>query len=263
MDYREADDLVFSIIEEGGTPMFASLSSTAFPQTYRTMFGFCAKTNSLKTAMFDMVDSDNPYAFKALFRCYCDHYLKFMYVFVRFLKEKTDDVGREYFSYCGAIESRDYLSAVIVAEKLVGNAVAGDLRAAVDKVYPEAASLSHSELEAASAKFRYRSILRYLSSEVPQLLSEDTPALASIVPIYAEFSSFVHGGPWSDLDLYTYSKPEALDGCKERAELAFMMTASVFMFTALAVSREFPVHGQLVARTKAVIDRFSKHTNDA
>ena len=61
---------------------------------------------------------------------------------------------------------------------------------------------------------------------------------------------------------HTYSRPEALDGCKERAELAFMMTASVFMFTALAVSREFPVHGQLVGRTKAV-DRFSKHTNDA
>jgi hypothetical protein len=73
------------------------------------MFGFCAKTTALKTAMFDMIDSNNPYAFKALFRCYCEHYLKFTYIFVRFASEKSDDVGREYFSYSGAIESRDYL----------------------------------------------------------------------------------------------------------------------------------------------------------
>jgi len=67
--------------------------------------------------MFDMVESGNPYAFKAL-RCYCEHYLKFTYIFVRFLKENSDDVGREYFSYCGAIESRDYLNAVVLAEGL-------------------------------------------------------------------------------------------------------------------------------------------------
>ncbi len=72
---------------------------TAFPQTYRAMFGFFVKTSALKTAMFDVVDSGNPYAFKALFRCYCEHYLKFTYIFVRFLRENSDDVGREYFSY--------------------------------------------------------------------------------------------------------------------------------------------------------------------
>jgi hypothetical protein len=255
MYYVEADDLVFAVVRDAA-PMFATVGKTAFPQTYRAMFGFCAKTNALKTAMFDMVESDNPYAFKALFRCFCEHYLKFTYIFVRFLRERSDDVGREYFSYCGAIESRDYLKAVVLAEGLVGNQIVGDLRNALATVYPDVGTLSPAELEVASSKFRYRSILRFLSSGDTPLLGKDTPFLAGIVPSYAELSSFVHGGPWSDLDMHSYSKPEALQKCREHAELAFLMSASVFMFSAMAVSREFPAHGALASRTKAVLDSF-------
>ena len=73
MHYREADDVYFAIVEEGGTEMWNTIKTTAFPQTYRAMFGFCAKTDALKAALFDLVDGNNAYAFKALFRCYCDH----------------------------------------------------------------------------------------------------------------------------------------------------------------------------------------------
>lgn len=260
MDYLEADDLVFEVIQQHGTPMFkAAVGSEAFPKTYRAMVGFCVKTNYLKTALFDMVESNNPYAFKALFRCYCDHYLKFMYLFVRFLKEKSDNGGRDYFSYCGAVETRDYLNTVIVAEKLVGNEVVGDLRSAMNAVYPDVSGVSQSELEAASAKFRYRSILRYLSAETP-LVSADSPTLAKIVPIFAEYSSFVHGGPWSDRDMYGYGDPAALDKCREQAEIAFMMAASVFLFTSLVLCQEFPEHGKAFVETKRVIDEFSGRT---
>jgi hypothetical protein len=256
MEYTEADDLFFAIVQEGGTPMFASVADTIYPKTYRAMFGFCSKTNALKTAMFDMVEAENPYAFKALLRCYCDHYLKFTYLFVGFLREHSDEVGREYFSYCGVIESRDWLNAVTAAEGLVGNPVVGNMRGAIDTVYPDIQQMSNSELEAASAKFRYRSILRFLSAEAPQLVSQETPFLASIIPVYAELSSFVHGGPWSDRDMYTYRDARTIENCRENASMAFLMSASVFMFTALAVSREFPIHKELVSRTKAVIDRF-------
>jgi hypothetical protein len=255
VDYAEADELVFEVVRDG-TPMFATVSQTAFPQTYRAMFGFCAKTNALKTAMFDQVESNNPYAFKALFRCFSEHYLKFTYIFVRFLRERSDDVGREYYSYCGAIESRDYLNALVLAERLVGNDLVGDIRNALATVYPDVGTLSTADLEAASAKFRYRSILRFLSSGESPFLSKHAPFLAGIVPSYAELSSFVHGGPWSDLDMQSYSGPEALQKCQEHAKLAFLMTASVFMFTAMAVSREFPAHGALASRTKAILDKF-------
>lgn len=80
MDYRAADDVYFSLLQQQGTPMFETIRTTAFPQTYRAMFAFCARTNFLKTAMFDMIDSENPYAFNALYRCFCEHYLKFTHL---------------------------------------------------------------------------------------------------------------------------------------------------------------------------------------
>jgi hypothetical protein len=221
MNYREADDLVFDIVRDGGTPMFATVRETAFPQTYRAMFGFCAKTTALKTAMFDMIDSNNPYTFKALSRCCCEHYLNFTYIFVRFASEKSDDASREYFSYSGAIESRDYLNALVLAEGLVGNHLVGDLRKALDSVYRDIGHLGLADLEAASNRFRYRSIRRFLSSGHSQPLEKETPFMAAIVPAYAELSSFVHGGAWSDRDMGSYSKPEALEKCEEYAELAF------------------------------------------
>ena len=152
---------------------------------------------------------------------------------------------------------------MVFAQGLVGNRATLDLRRAISSIYPETESLSIPDLEAASAKFRYRSILRFLSSDEVGFIKEGTPFLPGIVPAYAELSSFVHGGPWSDRDMQTYSKPEALDKCREKAGVAFMMAASVFMFTALAVSREFPTHGALAGQTKEIVDRFQASVNSS
>ena len=91
------------------------------------------------------------------------------------------------------MESRDYLKSIVVAEGLLGNQIVGNIRAAIEHVYPRAAGLSMSELEAGSAKFRYREILRFLSG--PGLVSGETPFLAKIIPVYPELSAFIHGGP--------------------------------------------------------------------
>lgn len=256
MNYIEADDLFCSVVQDKGTPMFETVSTTAFPQTYRAMFGFCVKTNALKAAMFDMIASNNPYVLNAIFRCFCDHYLKFTYIFFRFIKERSDEVGRDYYSFCGAIESRDYLNALQVAEGLIGNEVVTEMRAAINSVYPGVRDTSTADLERASARFRYRSVLRYLSTEVPGSVSQSNTFLATIIPTFAELSSFVHGGPSADREMTAYATSAALTTCHERAELAFLMSAGVFMCTALAVAREFPEHGQAAALTKSLIDRF-------
>jgi hypothetical protein len=218
------------------------------------MFGFCAKTNALKSAMFDLLETENPYAFRVMFRCLCEQYLKFMYVFTRFMREKTDDVGVEYRSFCGAIEMHDYAGAVELAESLVGYSVVAEVDRIVARVYPQAATLTKTELERASAKFRYRAILKFLTQERPSLVSEKTPFLAAIVPAYALLSSYVHGGPWTDIDLFGSEWSEAIEQCRRDSELAFLMTASVLFFTALVVSREFPEHGIVASRTKEVMD---------
>jgi len=167
MDYREADDRVFEITEADGTSMFTGVTGTAFPHSYQAMIGFYAKANLLKAALFDMVDSENPYASKVLFRCLCEHYLKFMYVWARFLMEKTDAVGTEYFTFCGVSELKDYAAALVLSQSIVGRSVAARIEQVIAKGYPAAASMTAKELEKGAAQFRYRAILRFLSEQMP------------------------------------------------------------------------------------------------
>lgn len=262
MHYRDADDKYFELVEDRSSSLFSTLGKTGFPQSYRAMFMFCAKTNSLKTAMFDCIDSNNTYSFKVLFRCFCDHYLKFMYVWTRFLSEKSDQVGTEYYAFCGAAEAKDYMSAITMAEGLLGNTVVADVKSALGKVYPEAAELSSKELQQFSSRFKYRSILRFLGSDELQFVAQERPFLAQIVPAYALLSSFVHGGPYTDMEMFGYSEPEALEGCESEAEIVFLMTASVFMLTAAAVSREFAEAGETAGMVKQVIDEFVETADD-
>jgi hypothetical protein len=256
MDYREADEAYFEIVDKDGDCVFGAFEGTAFPNTYRAMFGFCAKTNSLKTALFDAIDSNNPYAFKALFRCFCEHYLKFLYIWTRFLTEKDDAAGTDYYMYCGATEAKEYAAAIAAAENLMGNQVAADMERVIAEMYPATAAMSSRELERASGQFKYRAILRYLAGDGVRFVHPERPFLAHIVPSYALMSSFVHGGPYSDMEMADFSSPKALEECSAKAEVAFLMCASVFMLTAVAVSRERAECREVAAKVRAVLRDF-------
>lgn len=236
MDYREADDLFFEIVKEHSAEVFTAGVKTQYPQTLHAMTLFCAKANSLKTAMFDVVDSNNPYAFRVLYRSFCEHYLRFTYLWVRMSREKSDAVGKEYYSYCGAVEALDYGNSLKLAENLVGNDVVVDFSDAIEKLYPDAAHMSKKQLEEYSGKFKYRAILRYLAKEDIGFVSSKTPFLSAIVPAYALYSSFVHGGPYTDLEMFEYEKPEALESCEEDLDVVVMMNATIFMMTSMAVT---------------------------
>jgi len=262
MHYRDADDEYFALFQQHAPRLFSTIGRTAFPMTYRAMFGFCAKTNSLKTAMFDCIDSNNPYAFKVLFRCFCEHYLKFMYLWVCFLEEKADRVGKDYFSFCGAVEAQDYVSALSMAEGLLGNNVTTDAKQAIARMYPEAANLSSRELERLSGQFKYRAILRFLADEKYAFVAKDRPFLSRIVPTYALLSSFVHGGPYTDLEMATFAGPGAIRECEGDVEVVAMLSASVFMLTAAAVSREHSEFTPIGSQVNAIIRRFVASSND-
>lgn len=59
------------------------------------------------------------------------------------------------------------------------------------------------------------------------------------------------------MELYSYAVPKALAECEERAGIAFLMAASVFIMSVAAISREHPQHAAVAGRIKAVIDRFT------
>lgn len=259
MTYIEADDEYFALVVKHSPMLSSMLGKSEFHQTYRALLMFSVKMNSLKTAMFDMVDSNNPYAFRLLFRCFCEHYLRFTYLFVRFLSEKTDEAGDDYYSFCGAIEAVDYVKSIKGAEALLGNKLVGDIRKALTQLYPRTATVSMQQIEAKSDQFKYKAILRFLSETAPGIIDKERPFLAQIIPAYALLSSFVHGGPYTEMEMFTYAQPEAIKDCGEDAGLVFAMTASAFAFTAMAMSYEFPNCGVIASEvfecTKRYIDK--------
>ena len=255
MHYRALDDEYFEVFMATSSSVFEKIGGSAFPNTYRCMAMFCAKTNSLKTAMFDCVDSNNPYAFKILFRCFCEHYLKFMYVWSRFAAERNDEAGKDFYSYCGAIEAQEYVDALAVGERLVGNDVVVQARNAIAKLYPEASTLSTGELAKKSGQFKYRAILRFLAGEQFKFIAAERPFLATIAPAYALLSSFVHGGPYADMEMEGFSKPAALKECHKNAEVVVLMSASVYLLTSSVVAREYPAITKVSAAVNAVLKR--------
>ena len=258
MNYRDADDEYFQVFAEHSSSMISAMKRTVFPKTYRAMFGFCAKTNGLKTGMFECIDTNNPYSFKVLLRSFIEHYLKFMYIWTRFVSERSDDVGKEYFSFCGAVEAHEYVAAFATLESLLGNKVTVDAEEAVARLYPDASALSKRELDRLSGQFKHRSILRFLADEGTHFIARERPFLANFVPIYAELSSFVHGGPYTDLEMPSFATPSAIALCETNAEVVVLMAASVFQLTAGAVAREFPEYIEIAPKVGEVLDRFSK-----
>jgi len=253
MHYRQIDDEFFVVFQDTSARVFGRISDTAYPATYRCLFAFCAKAGSLKTGMFECVDTDNPYSFKILLRCFCEHYLRFMYVWSRFTQEKSDQPGQDFYNFCGAAEAVDYVSSLTATERLLGKDTVVNARKAVAALYPEVEHLSSAELERRSAMFKYRSILRFLVSEPYEFVAGERPFLAHIVPAYALLSSYVHGGPYAEMEMAEFSQPHVLEACHSNAEVVVLMSASVYLLTAAAVAREFPEVGDVPAKVNAAL----------
>ena len=67
-------------------------------------------------------------------------------------------------------------------------------------------------------------------------MSGKAPFLSAIVPAYALYSSFVHGGPYTDMEMFEYGNPESLDDCQGDLEVVVMMNGTIFMMTSMAVT---------------------------
>ena len=65
----------------------------------------------------------------------------------------------------------------------------------------------------------------------------------------------MHGGPYSDLEMASFSKPSALHECEHDVEIVVILSASVFMLTAAAVAREHTELGHVAQSVHAVLRR--------
>jgi hypothetical protein len=189
---REKNDEYFEAVQELMPIFFEFSKQCQHKETFLVLLSFQARLSILKNALIDLSEENNIYSMKALYRIFLEHWLKGTYIWVRYTKEKTDDVGIEYNSLGRIGEELKYgnsikeVSAILDAE--TENLDVWDTLCEYD---PNLKKLDKKNVTSNIKKFEYRGIAKYLvDNKAP-----GADWIGIIIPEYSELSSFVHGGP--------------------------------------------------------------------
>jgi hypothetical protein len=256
MHARTIDTLINGIANEHLDALSGRLATTNFPATYRALLSLYVRTDSLKTAILDTHDSGNIYASKTLLRCLCEHYLKFLYIWARFTLEKSDAAATDYSRYCDADELREGLDILSAAGSLVSKTVAPGFRTMIETRYPDVAKLGSGTLALGTDQFRCRAIIENLVRAGSGISPDELPLLDRVIPTFAVLALLGRGGPYSDVESLDALEHEASRDPANDAAFVVALPATVFMFTALAISREYPEHAEIAPTVCAVIEQF-------
>jgi hypothetical protein len=255
MEYERLEIEYQELMEAKGYQIYKNSTNSKYPKTAKALVHFNAKMEAIKSGLYSCIESENPYSFRILFRCLCEHYLKFMYCLVRNTKEKNDQVGIEFYEYCGADEMLGYVKAMEMAFELQGYPGALETKNVLKRLYPKASGMSKNALSSESHKFKYRSIIRYFAQEASEWFSEPSSFMIQVVPIYAELSAFVHGGPSADFQMREFSEQKSLDETRRKGPLVFSMVASATRYSAIFFREDFEEANQLQIDLNGLIQR--------
>ncbi len=199
------------------------ISNCRYPKTFLSVFTLCARMADIKSGIFQLVETENLYSIKILFRSMIEHFLKHQYLFLRWCKEKSDDPGNEYLLYCNLIEEENIADSYKKQAQFMGHEVDLPSLALVRELHPELAGISDNEVRQKANQFSYRRILRYFSENVfKNNIYTGRPYLLNYLPLYSDLSSFVHGGPIANKSII-----ENLDPKKEEAEILYFVEVSL------------------------------------
>lgn len=196
-DYTEIlefDDHFHERFAELGEKFIPILRSSKYPRTGRTLIGLMASANSVKLGIYDLAEASGThlYVIKTLHRTLIEHYLKFHYILLRALKEKSDEVGREYRKYSTISETLAFINASEVTMKIAGKPIDTQVLKKLKKDHPEL-SISKKEINQITHRWKHRNIIKYIKTNIA-LIKNDNVSLLKLIPEYAELSSFIHGG---------------------------------------------------------------------
>ncbi|KGF80198.1 hypothetical protein IA69_19560 [Massilia sp. JS1662] len=256
MRARTIDTHISNIIDEHLKVLSSRIATTTYPDTYRTMLSFCARTNSLKAAMLDTLESGNAYAFKTLLRALCEHYLQFLQIWVRFTLEKSDVAAADHSRFCGARALQEGLDVLAVADPLVPATARQACRTLIEARYHNVVRSGSEAFAHRADQFRGSSIVEFLARDHAGISPDELPLLDRAIPTFALLAPLGRGGPYPDVDGLAPLELEAFRAPIDDAEFVVALPAIIFMFTALAISREYPEHADIAPTICALIERF-------
>ncbi|GEM_PF-1614167 len=261
---KQYDDQIFKIFQEN----FGKLSDDVRTKSqYKSAIAvftvFLMKSDFLKLGMIDLVGSLNIYSSKVIFRTLIEHYLKFLYIYLRTVEEKSDAISKEYLDLSVLNEEVETLNAWKSVVEILGIKNEKNHFENVKQKFPEYKDCDSKILKQKILQFKHRNIIKYLNSKLNKKNSfEGGAAFAlKLIPQYSELSSFIHGGAGALENIFQNMKEN--DRAKEMSNdlsIALMISASIKMFYFLFLFQFDKNFGDAYIQIRELSKEFSSDT---
>lgn len=228
---RDVDDEIFQIIKGSFVDLIKDVSKSIYPYTGKALTMLFTKSDFIKNSIFDICENEDLYSANILYRSLIEHFLRHQYLFLKYAKNKNDDIGIDYYKYCDMGENLAFLKAIKATNTIFDpEHVDIDTWKEISKLDVRFNECTPKELKQKNKQFSYRNIVKFISST----LSIEDGLLKNIMLAYAGLSSFVHGGPYGESMLLSHSKEkDRVKKLKNICDMTFTISKGIKSFTYL------------------------------
>jgi hypothetical protein len=178
----------------GITPEFMSAAiefatSGPIPRTANVFLSFITRTEFIKNGILDLVETDNTYAMKILFRSLIEHVFRFQYIWLRVCEEKNDEAAEEYLRFS------EFKEGILIGKswkriaKILGLDSPLTAYDAFRDIVPEAGSYSAKEIDQKTAQVDFANLIQSVFErlKLPRD-SHNVPFPLTLIPEYCDLS---------------------------------------------------------------------------
>jgi hypothetical protein len=196
---QKIDNNFFVALESVLPDVLDFILKTEYKATFLALNYLQTNLCFLKNGVFNLCQNDDLYSAKVVYRSYIEHLLKFQYIWTRFVIEKNDNTGVEYYAFAYFSEVSNYARSLDGIIKMIDiEDVEGSPYEELRKIRSEYSRYSKKEFQQKIDQFSYKRIVKYLLENNSPL--KDYPFYPNLILTYSELSSFVHGGPSTHVD---------------------------------------------------------------
>lgn len=230
---RSLNEEIFEVTSRKFHFSLQTFSDNNIPNVGCAMMMFVAKANIIKSSLFEICENEDIYSANILFRALIDHHLRFMYIFTRYVKERNDCVGVEYYKFCDLMESLSVGRSWLESWQLLEDGNEAKLREALLEKQPDLKNIPINEIIRKAKQFNYRSIVRFIKDSIENL---DYGWLDLLIPHYGNLSSYVHGGPLAEKSLFYSLNSHVQKETLNIAKLSFIAANTITQFYYLTLT---------------------------
>lgn len=227
------DSEIQDVFAENVSLICELLQTIEYPKTGNLILLFITRSNFIKEGIWDLYKAQNHYSMNILLRSMMEHYLRFIYLFIRFNTEKDDSAASEYIKFFALSEDVSIGKAWEEVRNFKSDRQKHDpfaLFREINKNYQKYTPLVISEK---SAQFKDKFLLKFIGKYINTNKSNKHNSLIKkIIPLFSELSSFVHGGPILENSFSRDGSEKELETELVRiVELSFSISTSVLILS--------------------------------